>query len=689
MSLAQLFYDKQALRECFRRRRHRRRSASRRQRCRLESLEPRLLLSGDPLLDPPIVISTSIAEGQVAEAGDVSIEVRFNEPLQTEGASTTSLGPEDVILTSTHSALSIIPESLTYEQGTDTVIIAYDNLPDGDYTLTLLSSTSAFRDEQGDPLDGDGDGVGGDPFVRSFRLDTTSRDYPADFVANPAGSLVFSAPFPGEFHVAGDEDAFTLPLDAGQAPAFFVDPLDPSIVGRIELLDPGGTPIAIAAASAPDEFVRLEHGVVTASGVYTVRLSSLAGTGAYQAFGNLNVGQEPERFGGPGNDTLATAVSLDVLPGASIGLPGGGDRMAVTGRTEAGASDFFGFELAAGQSATVWLSTSPDRNLSLELRDGAGALLGTGSAEAADQLASLYVRDFVAPAAGTYFAEVGGDLDSSYRLVVTRGAALEREPNGAGGQPQDLTLTGRALGSLGDTLQRGRTIKVAVVSTGSNDTGISQTVNQLNDQTFFDFDATLVQPFQADSVAELDAYDVVVIGGSGATSGGDAFDQIAPALRTWVESGGGLVAVGWTVLGAGSGFGTPVPDLDAVVPVNTAGEHGGFASTSSFQLPFDLVNDTHPVTRGLTDITMPVGSALETPLDSPLVDAGATMLARFSLWPAAARRRRRAWGARSISASPSRAARRATPWVSAAGPPTSSWNGPWPGPAWRTGRTSI
>ena len=58
-----------------------------------------------------------------------------------------------------------------------------------------------------------------------------------------------------------------------------------------------------------------------------------------------------------------------------------------------------------------------------------------------------------------------------------------------------------------------RAIEVAVVDTlvGGEDGGTA-TVAQLNDDTFFDFTATLVDVSDVDSVAELAAYDVVVLG---------------------------------------------------------------------------------------------------------------------------------------------------------------------------------
>ena len=142
-------------------------------------------------------------------------------------------------------------------------------------------------------------------------------------------------------------------------------------------------------------------------------------------------------------------------------------------------------------------------------------------------------------------------------------------------------------------------INVAVVASGSGyDSGFSALRNQLSDDTYFDFNASLVQPSDVDTVAELDAYDAVVIGNSGHGIDGDEFEQFAPALRTWVEAGGGVVATGWTVYGASADTGDPVADINAIVPVNTSGGYG-YLSDEILQ-PGSI---SHPITSGVSSFT--------------------------------------------------------------------------------------
>src|SRR5262245_61286937 len=130
-------------------------------------------------------------------------------------------------------------------------------------------------------------------------------------------------------------------------------------------------------------------------------------------------------------------------------------------------------------------------------------------------------------------------------------------------------------------------LQVAVVASGTKspifDGGFAAIRDQLNDSTAFAFNATLVDPADVDTVAELDAYEAVVIGNNSLITGppGDRFEVFGAALKSWVLAGGGVVAVGYTVLGAGTGVyrndptapQPPVPEIVDVIPVNTAGNY--------------------------------------------------------------------------------------------------------------------
>jgi hypothetical protein len=137
-------------------------------------------------------------------------------------------------------------------------------------------------------------------------------------------------------------------------------------------------------------------------------------------------------------------------------------------------------------------------------------------------------------------------------------------------------------------------IRVAVED-GTGMLGGAATRDQLNNDTWFDFDATVVIASDIDSEAELAAYDVVVIGGSGHNNA-DWTAAMAAAVRQFVEDGGGLVGTGWVNFEI-RGDQPEDPDLEFLLPgVN-------IPSVNEFQsgdVPLDILVD-HPVTEGLSD----------------------------------------------------------------------------------------
>ena len=172
-------------------------------------------------------------------------------------------------------------------------------------------------------------------------------------------------------------------------------------------------------------------------------------------------------------------------------------------------------------------------------------------------------------------------------------------------------------------------INVAVVTGMEDNSGFAAIVSQLNNDTYFNFNATLVSSSQVDTIAELNAFDVAVIGNSGSQYG-DSFDNSAftSALRAWVESGHGVVATGWTVYGAGpSSSGPTIANIDAIVPVNTSVSYGSYDGGSTL-----VPNATaHPVTVGVAAFGMNGGDYVE--FSPGGVDGGTTVLATTNGYP--------------------------------------------------------
>jgi hypothetical protein len=140
---------------------------------------------------------------------------------------------------------------------------------------------------------------------------------------------------------------------------------------------------------------------------------------------------------------------------------------------------------------------------------------------------------------------------------------------------------------------------VAVLDTG-DDVAFQAIVDQLNDNTQgLGLVATLVQPSDIDSAAELAPFDVVLIGDDGTDPSPDTFPSaLASALATWAQdSDGGIVSVGW--IGFGLATEPEQATLQPIIPVSLA---SGF----SFDSPGSVITitSTHPVTTGVTNITI-------------------------------------------------------------------------------------
>ena len=148
-------------------------------------------------------------------------------------------------------------------------------------------------------------------------------------------------------------------------------------------------------------------------------------------------------------------------------------------------------------------------------------------------------------------------------------------------------------------------IDVAVVETaGGGRGGGAAVVDQLNDDTFFDFTATLVDPSGVDSAAELASYDAVVLGGSGSGNEPIWSTAMANALQVFVEGGGGVLMTGWGHYNSRSGGpanAVPAAILDTFVPGDLDNTYSFFFSFFSPGTTIVLTDLSHPITEGLPD----------------------------------------------------------------------------------------
>ncbi len=160
-------------------------------------------------------------------------------------------------------------------------------------------------------------------------------------------------------------------------------------------------------------------------------------------------------------------------------------------------------------------------------------------------------------------------------------------------------------------------IDVAVVErAGGGLGGGAAVVAQLNDDTFFDFTATLVDPSEVDSAAELASYDAVVLGGSGPGVDPIWSTAMANALKVFVEGGGGVLMTGWGHWNSGPGGGlanaAPAAILDTFVPGDIDNDYSFSLSCCFPGTSIVLTDLSHPITEGLPDFfSYGVGCCLE------------------------------------------------------------------------------
>jgi hypothetical protein len=305
---------------------------------------------------------------------------------------------------------------------------------------------------------------------------------PALIPRDPLASLIAEQTVAGDVATGAEIDDWTLAVDAGQRLTFVVT-ADAGLQPGVEARDPSGVSLGTAIAPGAGEDAILQTIEAAEAGTYTFLVSGLdESTGTYTGRVILNAAVEEEGHGGAANGDFASAQDLD---GSGLPLLGGGlTRLGVAGVGE-GASDHYRFTLGVGEAADLAL-VSTDDAATLALLDPSGTLLTLGLPDSGHVTRSI--ADFVAPSPGEYVARVGGAAGAVYDLVVTRGGALDREPNDDPTRAQDLSLTGRALGDVagpgGDAVDlyvvQARTGDVLVVGTATPGDGAGEPANLLD-----------------------------------------------------------------------------------------------------------------------------------------------------------------------------------------------------------------
>lgn len=597
----------------------------------------------------PVVTASSIAQQGHVEGAPAVLVIAFSEALDTS-----YLDSNDVWLIDEATGDRIAVTSFAYDAGTFQLQLGLPALTDGRYSLRLVSGFSAFKDLLGMPLNGDpsdplpsgGTDNTADDFVLSFVVDPATRGLGALAELAPAGSLVQGQFATGGLNGVDDIDSFTLTLGTDQLLTVFARPTGTAAAESglrigLSVFDANAQLVASIEGAAGDgvalQTLRAAGGGYLAAGTYRVDLTNLAGDGNYEVGVLLGARTEAESAGiGAANDITNNEVAnAENIDSSFIALGNGGSRGAVVGSLAVpaanqgggeplqaldadAAGDHYRFTLGADQYATVVLASALgsalEGTLVVDLLDADGTLLATSEATRSSTVQAI--RDFKSGAAGEYVLRVHGSSESLYNLTITRSLAFELSPADNTTVLQDISATHQVLGHLttsgGDGSGNGSAAtRVAVFNGG----GGNALVAQLNDDTWFDFTAVSVTADQIDTLEELRQFDAVVIGDSNSTQ---QYDSFAGALRQWVEEGGGLVATGWTIFAAGASTAPVLPDIDAIVPVNTSvGYSYMYGGT------VDVLDSVHAATEGLSDFY--VGSYIE--YSSGGVDPGSQTLA--------------------------------------------------------------
>ncbi|MDP2106481.1 MAG: Ig-like domain-containing protein, partial [Desulfobulbaceae bacterium] len=313
---------------------------------------------------PPVVNSISVGDWSVQTTDPLTISVTFSEPMDPVG-----LGVEDVTLTD-DLGNSYNATNLIYDANTNSAQISFPSLPEGAYIWSLLSNPTAFRDRAGLLLDGDGWGGPGGNFSSAFYVDADTQAYPVPLTAIlPDGSLIYNSLVNGQFHEQGDEDTYTLEIEAGQVLTVILASDNPSLTGEIELFDPNASSLGVITASANGADAVLQTIAITETGAYSIVVRSASGDGRYRLQALLNAAKEVEVS--DQNDwsaILATAQDIDL---SFIDLGHGASRGAAIGQINSPYSD------PPVLFATIRASNSSDPSTLVELNPATGSIIRT------------------------------------------------------------------------------------------------------------------------------------------------------------------------------------------------------------------------------------------------------------------------------------------------------------------------
>ncbi|WP_342361882.1 CARDB domain-containing protein [Terrarubrum flagellatum] len=185
------------------------------------------ILTPSDLDSPPQIILTSLHNGDIIAAGDpIVFQAIFSEDVNTSA--------DAVILTNGNSQAGISANDFQYDQTTHTAQWTFSTAPtdDGEFSLSLHSFS--VKDEANNWLDGNHDGVAGsdsnpifdgvDDVFFNVSVDLSQAAISNLNPAAPGGAMIYGRDQSGSFVATADSDSFSLQTEAGQTISISLTP---------------------------------------------------------------------------------------------------------------------------------------------------------------------------------------------------------------------------------------------------------------------------------------------------------------------------------------------------------------------------------------------------------------------------------------------------------------------------------
>jgi hypothetical protein len=386
------------------------------------------------------VVSTNPpSNGAILLPAPITFDVNFNEAVDPN-----SVQASDLVLNGLPGAFV---SGVTVLSGNTTAEFTIAGVS-SEGPLTVSIAAGAITDAFGNP---------GAAFSASYFTHFATAAMPTPLVAQaPLGSTIYETSATGYIGSKTDSDTFTLSVNPDQTIAVVVTPSDGIFQPSVRLIDPTSQILDIETAISGG-FAAVVEATPTdnvAAGTYSIRISGAAGTtGFYSVQVILNATPELEGLlVGADNNTLSTAQQIsdpvEGATGAASVLRGSVLGETDSGNGSASTPDYYSFSASAGETDSIAVAGLSAGNLTLELLDGNGNVLASGTSAAN---LSQVISPFTFSAAGQYYVEISGGANVPYSLVITSGALFDVEPNDTPAEAQSLAGMQGAVGAIATT----------------------------------------------------------------------------------------------------------------------------------------------------------------------------------------------------------------------------------------------